>query len=940
VLIFRSLPFPRMKKHLTLLALLGATALAHAADNTLYQTEFSTTPLGLLPGGWHDLGVAHSSPTWGVDGKGLLRVIWKGETGLLTYDGPMADGQPGSNFGDGTFSAQFQKTADAEVFFGLVGHVKDAANYYTTRFAGTTQLDLIKVTDGKPEVLATLPTRSRYQEGDTWKLSMTFNGRQVTAQIFDAKGQEQARVDSLEDQPIAPGPVGLQATNYAGAKDFFLSALEPFTAKLTLDQIVKQNTTNIVVHDLVVPPAKDVEKLNTPYDQLAKSYDIVVAGAGTGGWAAAIQAARMGAKVLLLEETDWIGGQMSSAGVTSMDEEGVWDKFPVRERGIYREFHQSIINAYYTANKDPFRAYYNWPIQTEGGYEPKVARAVLYSYIADARKNGTLDLSTTTKVSKVNKTGDKITGVEIDKDGQKKTVDCKVLIEATEYGDVLPLTGSRYRAGTVTSDNLVPDSPVQADTYLGIIREYPEGLPDYLKIKDAPPGYEPKRYQKSQLYGKVIWGGAGKDYKGPRSYRVILAWRGMADIDSPATGKATEGRHTECGLNGGFQDYPMDVASLEKMDARKAGQVDGINRTLCFIYYLQHELGLPWGLAEDEGYNTPYNVKSKAELNLRPDLAPLAKYMPQMPYVRESRRGRGIYTLRTTDMERFEKARLWPTSVAIVDYFMDIDHGATGDQVEHDLDPGKPPRGGGPVQVPFEVFIPEKTDGLVLAEKNISQSRIVNGATRLQPSTMLTGQAAGTIAALAALNNVQPRNVNPIAVQTALLASGDNLVQRWYADVAWGTALWEATQLLTMYSVMDEPGPFVKDEGKSMSGDNKWRPNDPLEPANFAKAITQLAQLARTTAPGVSPAKEVTWPAVEQALKDIDPKWQTPAKTGVVTRGEFALAAADVLRTTGKPELMTDAKAPPVVPLPPEAQEPSKKELKLQKKAAEKKAKE
>ena len=915
-----------MKKSLTILALLCAAAIGHAAD-ALYKTEFSSTPLGLLPGGWRDLGVPHASPNWGVDGKGLLRVMWKGETGLLTYDGPMADGKSGGTFVDGTFSAEFQKTPEQEVFFGLVGRVQDAKNYYAARFIGTAQLDLIKVTDGNPEVLATLPTRARYQEGETWKLSMTFKDNIVTTQVFDAKGIEQARVDAQDEQPIASGPVGLQMPNYAGAKNFVLDSLTPFTATFTEAQIAEKNKSAIVVHDVVLPPTKDVEKLNTPYESLARAYDIVVAGAGTGGWAAAIQAARMGAKVLLLEETDWIGGQMSAAGVTSMDEEGVWEKFPVRQRGIYREFHQSIINTYYTANKDPFRAYYNWPVQMEGGYEPKLARAVLYAYIADERKKGTLDLSVSTKVAKVIKSGDTITGVEIDKNGQKKTVDCKVLIEATEYGDVLPLTGSRYRAGTTTSENLIPDSPVQADTYLGIIREYPDGLPEELKIKEAPPGYDPKSFKKSQLYGKLIWGGAGKDYKGPRTYRVLLAWRGMADIDSPATGKMSEGRHTQCGLNGGFQDYDMNVASLENMDARKAGQLDGIYRTLRFIYYLQNELGLPWGLTNDEGYDTPYNIKTKGELNIRPDLAPMTKYMPQTPYVRESRRGRGIYTLRTTDMGRFENNKLWPTSVAIVDYFMDIDHGSTGDQVEHDLDPGPPARGGGPVQVPFEVFIPEKIDGLVLAEKNISQSRIVNGATRLQPSTMLTGQAAGAIAAIAVKSGVQPRAVNPIAVQTALLQSGDNLVQRWYSDVEWGTELWEATQLLTMYSVMDEPGPFVKTPETGMGGDNTWRPDATLEPAVFAKAIAQLAQLAKVTAPGIT-TQNVTWQDVTKALQAIDPKWKPADTSGPVTRAAFALAAADVLRATGKPELMTDAKAPPVIPIPADQREPTKKELK------------
>ena len=58
-------------------------------------------------------------------------------------------------------------------------------------------------------------------------------------------------------------------------------------------------------------------------------------------------------------------------------------------------------------------------------------------------------------------------------------------------------------------------------------------------------------------------------------------------------------------------------------------------------------------------------------------------------------------------------------------------------------------RGYGPFQIPFECFIPQDIDGFLPAEKNLSQSRLANGATRLQPSTMLTGQAAGAIAGAA-----------------------------------------------------------------------------------------------------------------------------------------------------------------------------------------------
>ena len=837
--------FP-MKAALSLILSSLALVTVFAEDKILYRTQFSATPLGKVPPGWQDMGLPRSNPNWAVDGKGLLRVMWKGQTGELIYTGALADGKSANPLPDASISADFQKTAEPTSSFGLLARYKDPKNFYVARFSGIRDLILARVTDGQEEILSSIPVTRYYGEGELWRLTLSFDGQRLTAWVHDQNGLEQARVDALEETGWTEGSVGLQATTFTGAANFAVSALKPFTPSLTEEQITERNRAGVeTFNDLVLKPATDVEKLNTPFEKIAASYDVVVAGAGTGGWGAAIQASRMGAKVLLVEETDWIGGQMSAAAVTSMDESGLSGKFPVRERGLYREFHQSMANFYYTLNKDPFRAYYSWPSQLEGGWEPKVSRAMLYAYIEEARKKGVLDLVTDTKITKVIKEGDKVTGVDLDQRGAKKSVTSKVLVEATEYGDILPLAGARYRAGTVTSDNLVPDSPVQYDTYLGVIREYPEGLPEHLKIKQEPPGYEVNRYKKSQLYGKLIWGSPGKDYKGPREYRVLLAWRGMADMDSPATGASTERRHTQCGLNGGYQDYYMDVASLEDMKARREGQRDGIYRTLCVIYYLQHELGLPWGLAEDEGYNTPYNQRTKAELELRPDLAPLAKYMPQMPYVRESRRGRGIYTLRTTDMGRYEKAKLWPTSLAMGDYFMDIDHGGTAEDIEHDLDPSKPDREGGPFQVPFEVFVPEKVDGLVFTEKNISQSRIVNGATRLQPSTMLMGQAAGAIAALSALDGVQPRNLSPIKVQAALLAAGSNLVQRWYSDVTWGTRLWQATQLLTMYGVMDEPGPYTKGVGTTMSGENVWRPNAPVEADKVAAAVNVLAKLAQ-----------------------------------------------------------------------------------------------
>ena len=104
-------------------------------------------------------------------------------------------------------------------------------------------------------------------------------------------------------------------------------------------------------------------------------------------------------------------------------------------------------------------------------------------------------------------------------------------------------------------------------------------------------------------------------------------------------------------------------------------------------------------------------------------------------------------------------------------------------------------KGVGPFSIPFECFIPEKIDGFLPAEKNISQSRMVNGATRLQPHTMLMGQAAGAIAALAIEHHVQPRHLDPGLVQRVLLEAGDTLCIDAVEGTRWGTEQWRARQV-------------------------------------------------------------------------------------------------------------------------------------------------
>src|SRR6476469_6618586 len=62
--------------------------------------------------------------------------------------------------------------------------------------------------------------------------------------------------------------------------------------------------------------------------------DVLVVGGGTGGTAAAVQAARRGAKTILVSEFPWLGGMLTNAGVCAPDgnelaafQTGIWGAF-------------------------------------------------------------------------------------------------------------------------------------------------------------------------------------------------------------------------------------------------------------------------------------------------------------------------------------------------------------------------------------------------------------------------------------------------------------------------------------------------------------------------------------------------------------------------------------------------------------------------------------
>lgn len=452
----------------------------------------------------------------------------------------------------------------------------------------------------------------------------------------------------------------------------------------------------------VIPtPTSTPEPTQTPVPEW--EYDVVVVGSGPGGFAASLQAARMGRKVVLMEETDWVGGQMTAAGVSTMDEGRQVLQKPF---GIYAEFVDQV-SAYYQRLGKSIETCYWGPGHV--CFEPHVGREILVEMLEETK----VDIWLTTRVEEVLLSEGRIEGVRTD----RGIVLAPVLVDATEWGDVLGLIHGSYRLG----------EEIQDITWVATIRQYPEGPPAEL-IMQEPPGYEAEKFSnKLRLYGNSGW-----PIEFPVSWEFHNRYRGLPNSLSQSAGIS------KTGLNW-FNDFSITPEAVEDLEERQRQTCQAKLRTLQLLYYIQTEIDSRWAVADDEGYNTPFNQEHVCFEQFRD----IEVQMPLIPYVREARRMVGITTLLGSQIRRVE----FEDAVAWGDYAIDL-HGARqildfGESWEDIAQPNK-----GLFGIPTGVFLSSELDGLMAVEKNISQSRLANGATRLQPVAMSGGQAAGVIAAL------------------------------------------------------------------------------------------------------------------------------------------------------------------------------------------------
>ena len=205
-------------------------------------------------------------------------------------------------------------------------------------------------------------------------------------------------------------------------------------------------------------------------------YDVIIVGGGAGGTSAAIQSARNGAKTLLIEKTNWLGGMLTSAGVSAID--GNYNL----PSGFWGEFKDSLVSHY--GDIESLKT--GWVSNVL--FEPKVGNEILKS-IAKNEKN--LKILFSSSVTSIFQPKDDYYNFIVN--SSKGHFSSKVLIDATELGDILPMINEDYDIGMdnieMYDEDIAPklkNDIIQDLTYVMVLKNYNKNV----KI-EKPKNYDP-----------------------------------------------------------------------------------------------------------------------------------------------------------------------------------------------------------------------------------------------------------------------------------------------------------------------------------------------------------------------------------------------------------------------------------------------------------------
>jgi hypothetical protein len=515
--------------------------------------------------------------------------------------------------------------------------------------------------------------------------------------------------------------------------------------------------------------------------------DLVIIGGGVGGCAAALAAARNGLNVIMTEETDWIGGQLTQQAVPP--DENKWiESFGANQsyqalragiRDYYRRNYPLTDTARAKAHLNPGNCWVS-----AIGCEPRVALAALYEMLAPYFGDGRITILLEHKAVEAEVQGDYVRSISVRNlvSGNNIILRAPYFADATEQGDLLPMTKTDYSIGAEAKsetgephgkDHAQPHN-LQGFTFCFAL--------DYLPGEDhtieKPSEYSHWRNLKIQDEGGKM--SHFLSFEAPDSAKIgfdpirqkgFWTYRRIAD---PTLFQPNFYRSDITIVNWPQNDYSFGrICDVTEWTARRQ-KAHAKQLSLSLIYWLQTEAPRTDGGTGWKG------------LRLRPDIVGTEDGMAKYPYIREGRRIKAEYTVVEQDVttrarmfitgldKTTVRARQFSDSVGIGSYHMDLHLTTTGDRSQFGSTL--------PFQIPLGALIPRRMENLLPACKNLGVTHLTNGCYRLHPVEWGVGEASGALAAFCLTRKKSPRQVRR---QDDLLADFQKLLRDDGVRLVW-----------------------------------------------------------------------------------------------------------------------------------------------------------
>jgi hypothetical protein len=518
-----------------------------------------------------------------------------------------------------------------------------------------------------------------------------------------------------------------------------------------------------------------------------RDYDVVVYGGTSGGIAAAVQVARMGKTVILIEPGRHLGG-MTTGGLGATD---IGNKAAIG--GIAREIYQRIRKHYQdeSAWKYEKRTAFSGPghdprDDAAWTFEPHVAERVYNDILREHKVpvvlGQRLDLA-----KGVKKAGTRITAIRME---SGDTYSGRVFLDTTYEGDLMAKAGVSYHVGR-EANRTYGETLNGVQVKSAIHHQFIRKIDPYLKpgdpssglvprVEAGPPGTDGDGDRRVQTYNFRLCATDRPENRRPwpkpegydeKQYELLLRNFEAGDLRLPWNPILMPNRKTDSNNNYAFSTDDIG-ANYDYPDG------DYGTRAKIWKEHVDYQKGLMWTLANHP--RVPEVVRKHFQTwGLAKDEFTDTDNWPHQLYVREARRMVGDYVMTEANCRGRRTAK---DSVGLAAYTMDSHNVQRYVTKEgHVLNEGDVQVGGfPPYPVAYGALVPKASEcGNLLVPVCLSASHISYGSIRMEPVFMVLGQSAATAAVLATDANVDVQKVDYTRLRERLLR--DRQVLDWVA---------------------------------------------------------------------------------------------------------------------------------------------------------------